>query len=64
MKQVIIKGKCWVNYEKVMVMPDDEAEDFLAEFHDNPDTGYSQIDEEDLQDIECVDDGEVICNQI
>lgn len=64
MKQVIIKGKCWVNYEKVMVMPDDEAEDFLKEFNDNPDTGYSQIDEEDLQDIECVDDGEVICNQI
>ena len=61
MKQVVIRGRCWVNYEKVIDMADDEAEEFIQNFHDNPDIVYSQIDEEDLQDIECVDDGEIIC---
>lgn len=61
MKRIVIKGKCWVNYEKQMVMPDEEAEEFMSEFKANPDTAYCLIDEDNLEDIECVDDGEVIC---
>ena len=62
MKRVTIEGKCYVTYRKVIDMPDDEADEFMAECDENMDTAYCQIDVEDILDIDCVDDGEVSCS--
>jgi hypothetical protein len=52
-KTVILTGRAIVNFKRVMHdVPDDEVQELL----DSNDLRESQIDDDDLRDIECIHD--------